>query len=127
MNSSSARTPRSLRLPLIFSLALLLGLGTTHAQTPAFAAPNSTSGEPSLTLDRTKGKLKVAFSISASGLVSVKALDAQEQPITTLIEETLDAGTHEFDFFSQELGPGSGAITVRITSGTEEFTRVIQP
>lgn len=119
---------RRARKTLIISSILCFWTGIVQAD-PAISlsAPNSTSGEPSVNLNRTQGKVDIAFSISAAGPILVKALNKEQQQIVVLLEERLESGTHEYSFFLKEFSSQTGPITFSFQTDGPEIRKVTKP
>lgn len=66
---------------------------------------------------------KIEFSIPKSGFVSIRVYDNLGREVSTLIKETLTAGTYRADFNGSNLS--SGTYFVRMTSGSFTATKTM--
>jgi hypothetical protein len=65
----------------------------------------------------------VNYSLSTSGLVTMKLYDIQGSEVATILNEYIEAGSHSISIEATKYGLSSGVYFYRLTSGNTAITK----
>lgn len=88
------------------------GLAETSEQSSLTVFPNPASSN-----------INLSYSLKRLDLVTISLLDLQGKTIAQLLKSDQAAGKHDFSFSTQDIPDGS--YLVKVSTGTDEFTRTI--